>query len=134
MGLRVVGAGLGRTGTHSLKIALEKLLGGTCYHMVELFPRPEHIPLWHGAIKGDVQPDWDSMLEGFTASVDWPAAAVWDQLHQAFPESVVLLSVRDDAEAWWKSFSETILQVMQRGGAVRWRNGPWRRSASRADG
>jgi hypothetical protein len=116
MGLKVVGAGLGRTGTHSLKIGLEKLLGGTCYHMTELFPRPEHIPLWHGAIRGE-QPDWESMLGGFTAAVDWPAAAVWDDLHRAFPGSVVLLSVRDDTKAWWRSFSETILQVMKRGPA-----------------
>ncbi len=114
MGLKVVGAGLGRTGSHSLKVALETLLGGTCYHMVELFPRPEHISLWQGAMLGD-EPDWDSMLEGFTATVDWPAAAVWRELHRAFPDSVVLLSTRSSGEAWWDSFSETILQVMQRG-------------------
>lgn len=116
MGLKVVGAGLGRTGTHSLKIALEQLLGGTCYHMVEVFPRPEHVPLWHAAILGQ-QPDWEGMLEGFTATVDWPAAAVWEDLHRAFPDSVVLLSLRDDPAAWWRSFSQTILQVMQRGPA-----------------
>ena len=116
MGLKVVGAGLGRTGTHSLKIALEQLLGGTCYHMVEVFPRPEHVPLWHAAILGQ-QPDWEEMLQGFTATVDWPAAAVWAELHRAFPDSVVLLSLRDDPAAWWRSFSETILQVMQRGPA-----------------
>jgi hypothetical protein len=114
MGLRVVGAGLGRTGTHSLKIALEQLLGGTCYHMVELFPRPQHIPLWHGAMVGR-EPDWDAMMTEFTAAVDWPTAAVWEELHVAFPDSVVLLSTRSSAEAWWKSFSETILQVMLRG-------------------
>lgn len=114
MGLKVVGAGLGRTGTHSLKLALEKLLGGTCYHMVEVFPRPEHVPMWHAAIRGG-QPDWEQMLQGFTATVDWPAAAVWEDLHRAFPDSVVLLSIRDDPAAWWRSFSETILQVMKRG-------------------
>lgn len=116
MGLKVVGAGLGRTGTHSLKVALEQLLGGTCYHMVEVFPRPEHVPLWHAAILGE-QPDWEEMLQGFTATVDWPAAAVWADLHRAFPDSVVLLSLRDDPAAWWRSFSQTILQVMQRGPA-----------------
>ena len=116
MGLKVVGAGLDRTGTHSLKIALEQLLGGTCYHMVEVFPRPEHVPLWHAAVLGE-QPDWDEMLQGFTATVDWPAAAVWADLHRAFPDSVVLLSLRDDPAAWWRSFSQTILQVMQRGPA-----------------
>jgi hypothetical protein len=114
MGLKVVGAGLGRTGSHSLKIALETLLGGTCYHMVEVFSRPEHVPLWHGAILGR-PPDWAPMMEGFTAAVDWPAAAVWKELHDAFLESVVLLSVRSSGEAWWNSFSETILPVMQRG-------------------
>ena len=116
MGLKVVGAGLGRTGTHSLKVALEQLLGGTCYHMVEVFPRPEHVPLWHAAILGE-QPDWEEMLQGFTATVDWPAAAVWADLHRAFPDSVVLLSLRDDPAAWWRSFSQTILEVMQRGPA-----------------
>ena len=114
MGLKVVGAGLGRTGTHSLKIALEQLLGGTCYHMVELLPRPEHVPLWHGAMLGN-EPDWDTMLADFTSGVDWPVAAVWEELHGAFPDSVVLLSTRSSPEGWWKSFSETILQVMLRG-------------------
>jgi sulfotransferase family protein len=114
MALKVVGAGLGRTGSHSLKIGLEMLLGGTCYHMVEVFPRPEHVPLWHGAIKGE-EPDWFPMLEDFTAAVDWPAAAMWRQLSDAYPESMVLLSERSSPEAWWKSFSETILAVMQRG-------------------
>ncbi|MDA8044432.1 MAG: hypothetical protein M0Z30_04220 [Actinomycetota bacterium] len=114
MGLKVVGAGLGRTGSHSLKIALESLLGGTCYHMVELFPRPEHVELWHDAMVGR-EPDWDAMLADFTAAVDWPAAAVWEDLHRAFPDSVVLLSRRSSTEAWWESFSHTILEVMERG-------------------
>lgn len=113
MGLKVVGAGLGRTGTHSLKNALEILLGGTCYHMIELFPRPEHIALWRDALDGR-EPDWSSMLGEFTAAVDWPAAALWRELHAAFPDSVVILSTRSSAEQWWGSFSETILAVMQR--------------------
>jgi hypothetical protein len=82
--------------------------------MVELFPRPEHIGMWHGAVLGD-EPDWPTMLDGFTAAVDWPAAAVWAELHRAFPDSVVVLSTRSSAGAWWDSFSETILQVMERG-------------------
>jgi len=114
VGLKAVGAGLGRTGSHSLKIALEMLLGGTCYHMVELFPRPEHVPLWHGAILGS-PPEWDPMFEGFTAAVDWPAAALWKELSEAYPEALVILSVRSSGEAWWNSFSQTILPVMQRG-------------------
>lgn len=112
----MVGAGLGRTGSFSLKMALETLLGGTCYHMTECFGRPEHVHLWHEAILGR-PPQWTTMLKDFTAAVDWPAAALWEELHQAFPEAAVILSVRSSGEAWWNSFSETILQVMERGPA-----------------
>lgn len=110
MALKVVGAGLGRTGTNSLKLALEQLLGGPCYHMLELFPRPQHIPIWHRAVKGEAV-NWDEVFEGFTAAVDWPTAAAWSDIHAAYPGSVVLLSERDSAEQWWGSFSQTILQV-----------------------
>jgi hypothetical protein len=71
-------------------------------------------PLWHAAIRGR-EPDWDQMLDGFAATVDWPSAAVWRELHSAFPDSIVLLSLRESPEAWWRSFSQTILQVMKRG-------------------
>lgn len=113
MALKVVGAGVGRTGTHSLKIGLEKLLGGPCYHMLELLPRPEHIPVWHQAILGK-QVDWDALFEGFVAAVDWPEVALWRELHAAYPDAVVVLSVRDSTEAWWTSFSRTILEVMMK--------------------
>jgi len=76
MSLRVVGAGLGRTGTNSLKLALERLLGGPCYHMLEVFPRPHHFPYWIAAGKGDM-PDWDKLFEGFVATVDWPSTSWW---------------------------------------------------------
>ncbi|MHB8463289.1 MAG: sulfotransferase family protein [Acidimicrobiales bacterium] len=113
MTLRIVGAGVGRTGTHSLKLALEQLLGGPCYHMLELFPRIEHVGLWHQAIRGEGA-DWDTLLAGFVAAVDWPAAAVWSDLAAANPDAIVLLSVRDSPEAWWASFSQTILPVIER--------------------
>src|SRR5579862_5982463 len=104
--MRVVGAGLGRTGTHSLKIALERLLGAPCYHMVEVFAHPEHVPAWRGAALGQM-PDWHALFDGYAATVDWPSAAFWPELSEAFPETLVVLSVRD-AEAWWQSASQTI--------------------------
>lgn len=107
MTLRLVGAGLGRTGTLSLKIALEKLLGAPCYHMAEVFGRPEHVPLWHGAARGKM-PDWRALFAGYAAGVDWPGASFWPELSAAFPDAVVLLSVREDADAWWRSASGTI--------------------------
>ena len=79
MTLQVVGAGLGRTGTHSLKAALEQLLGGPCYHMIEVFGRPDDIPVWHAAVNGDM-PDWNTFLADYRATVDWPASAFWREI------------------------------------------------------
>ena len=97
MTLQVVGAGLGRTGTHSLKAALEQLLGGPCYHMIEVFGRPDDIPVWHAAINGDL-PDWNAFLSDYRAAVDWPASAFWRELADANPDAVVLLSTRSDSD------------------------------------
>jgi hypothetical protein len=108
--LRVVGSGLGRTGTLSLKHALEKLLGAPCYHMVEVIQHPEHIPLWHAAARGEPV-DWEALLEGYVAIVDWPGCAFWPQLAEAFPDARIVHSVRDP-EAWWESASQTIFPTL----------------------
>jgi Sulfotransferase domain len=110
MSLRIVGAGLGRTGTHSLKLALERLLDAPCYHMVEVFAHPEHIAVWRAAVDGDPV-DWNGLMDGYAASVDWPAAAFWRELSDANPDAMVLLSTRSSPGAWWKSANETIFQV-----------------------
>jgi len=106
MEMRVVGAGMGRTGTMSLKLALERLLGAPCYHMVEVFQHPEHVAAWRGAAEGQM-PDWTQVLSGYAAAVDWPAAAFWPEISQAFPNAIILHSTRD-SESWWKSASSTI--------------------------
>lgn len=113
MTLQVVGAGLGRTGTHSLKLALEQLLGAPCYHMVEVFGHPEHVAEWHRAVRNET-PDWELMFHGYVAAVDWPAAAFYDRLMDVYPEALVLLSTRQDAEAWWQSANATIFQSIDR--------------------
>ena len=87
MTLRVVGAGLGRTGTMSLKVALERLLGGRCYHMAEVMNRPEHVPLWRQAAGGTL-PDWNELFRGYRAAVDWPACSFWPELSKAFPDAI----------------------------------------------
>ena len=104
--LRVIGAGLGRTGTTSLKIALERLLGTPCYHMTEVFNNLDHIPLWRQATLAD-EPDWHDMFRDYSATVDWPAASFWPELCRAFPDATVILSVRDP-DKWWDSVSNTI--------------------------
>jgi hypothetical protein len=105
MELRVIGAGVGRTGTHSLKIALEQLLGAPCHHMLEIIGDPSQVPLWMAAVDG--KPDWPAIFERFGAMVDWPGAAFWPELHEVYPDALVLLSVRDP-EAWYRSASNTI--------------------------
>ncbi len=113
MTLRVVGAGLGRTGTHSLKLALEQLLGAPCYHMLEVFGRPDDIPVWQRASEGEPV-DWSSLFGDYSAAVDWPAAAFWRELMDQYPDAVVLLSTRPTADAWWKSANDTIFAVSRR--------------------
>ena len=111
MALKVVGAGFGRTGTLSLKNALEKLGFGACYHMMEVFPRPEHVAMWHRLAFGHPM-DWDEIFRGFRATVDWLAARWWREIAAHYPEAKVLLSVRDP-EGWYKSMSDTIYQPMK---------------------
>ena len=106
MELAVVGAGVGRTGTHSLKIALEQLLGAPCHHMLEILGDPTQVPAWIDAIEGRPV-DWSAMLARYRAIVDWPGGAFWPELSAAYPDALVLLSVRDP-EAWYRSASNTI--------------------------
>ncbi|MEZ5490812.1 MAG: sulfotransferase [Gammaproteobacteria bacterium] len=119
MALKVIGAGFGRTGTASIKIALETLLGAPCYHMSEVLGRHGHVDLWLDAAAGN--PDWDAIFDGYVATVDFPASNYWRELAQAYPEAKVLLSVRD-AERWFQSTRETIfsstLQELSEG--TRW--------------
>jgi hypothetical protein len=106
MTLRMVGAGVGRTGTESLKLALEHLLGGRCYHMLEVLTHPESVMYWASAGRGEM-PDWDQVFDGYVAAVDWPVAAYWPELSAAFPDAPVLLSTRASAEEWYRSASQT---------------------------
>jgi hypothetical protein len=106
MSLEVIGAGFGRTGTMSLKVALEELGYGPCYHMVELFEHPEHVEGWEAAVRGEPV-DWEELFSGYRASVDWPGAAFYRELMKAYPEAKVLLSVRDP-QRWYESTKNTI--------------------------
>ncbi|MEM7539320.1 MAG: sulfotransferase family protein [Chloroflexota bacterium] len=104
--MKIIGAGLGRTGTSSLKVALERLGFGPCYHMQEINKHPEHIPTWFNAMKGhDV--DWQTFLQSYQATLDWPACDHYAVLMDVYPEAKVILSVRDP-KRWYDSVDETI--------------------------
>jgi hypothetical protein len=105
MGMQVIGAGLGRTGTLSLKIALEQLGFGPCYHMAELMMNPERAPLWIAAADG--KPDWDAIFKGYASTTDYPACLYWRELAQKYPDAKLILTKRDK-EKWFESTQATI--------------------------
>ncbi len=100
-GLRLIGAAFPRTGTMSVKRALESLGFGQCYHMHEVFGHPDHVPLWEAIGEGE-SPDWPKILAGYTATLDAPACLFWRELAVAFPDAKVLL-LRRDPEMWYES-------------------------------
>lgn len=114
MALKVIGAGFGRTGTFSLRTALEQLGFAPCYHMVEVFQHPEHNALWEDGANGKPV-NWNAFLAPYQAAVDWPVCHFWRELSQAFPGAKVILTERD-AEKWWQSISQTILTYMSMSG------------------
>jgi hypothetical protein len=106
MTIRVIGAGFGRTGTLSLKQALEQLGFDKCYHMVEVFQNPDHLEQWTKATRGEPV-DWPALFAGYRASVDWPSCNFWELQLEAFPDAKVILSERDP-ERWYDSVMNTI--------------------------
>lgn len=105
MSLKVIGAGYGRTGTMSLKLALEQLGLGPCYHMVEVFKNPQAAQWWLDAAEG--RPDWQKIFAGYNSTVDWPNATFYAELAAAYPQAKVILTERDP-QAWFASTQATI--------------------------
>jgi len=108
MSLKIIGAGMGRTGTASLKVALETLGIGHCYHMSEVLKNPECTKDWINAAEGNA--DWDKIFNGYSATVDNPGCNYWKELACYYPEAKVILTVRD-ANKWFDSTNETIHSV-----------------------
>jgi sulfotransferase family protein len=104
--LEIIGPGFGRTGTNSLRLALEHLGFGPCHHMFEVRDKPELLADWEAAARGETV-DWDKVFRGYRSQVDWPGARYWRELAQHFPKAKVILSVRDP-DAWFDSVQATI--------------------------
>lgn len=111
MALQVIGAGFGRTGTMTLKIALEQLGFAPCYHMYEVIQHPEQAPFWERAARGE-KVDWKSLFDNYRASCDWPSCAFYKELAETYPNAKVILTLRDPHE-WYLSVSNTILPAMK---------------------
>ncbi len=106
MALQLIGAGYGRTGTLSLKHALEELGFGPCYHMEEVIKLPFRYRVWQKIVDGE-SPDWDAVFAGYHATVDWPACNYYQDLLAKYPQAKVILTVRDP-EQWHESVLQTI--------------------------
>src|SRR4051812_50209280 len=106
MPLKVIGAGLGRTGTLSLKVALEKLGFDRYYHVTEVIAHPDHVPVWEAAGRGEPV-DWEALFRGYQATVDWPGCSFYQEYFRLYPEARVILTVRDP-ERWYDSVCQTI--------------------------
>ena len=111
MTLKVIGAGFGRTGTLSLKEALEKLGYGPCHHMKEVFLNSEQSEYFYLASMGE-KVDWDEVFKDYNSAVDWPAAAYYKELSDKYPNAKVILGMRD-ANSWYDSASTTIYLMSQ---------------------
>jgi len=109
--LSVIGAGFGRTGTMSIRMALEQLGCGRCHHMEAVFTTPSQLPYWEAAARGEKM-DWDKVFDGFGCTVDWPSAHYWRELAAYYPDAAVVLRVRP-FERWWRSYSGTIAKVLE---------------------
>jgi hypothetical protein len=111
--MKVIGAGFGRTGTLSMKAALERIGFGPCYHMLELLKHPEHEPTWTAALGGETV-DWDDIFGAYGSTTDWPACNFWRELTGRYPDAKVVLTVRDP-EKWWHSMETTLFTVPRTG-------------------
>lgn len=111
MALEVIGAGFGRTGTDSMKLALEALGVGPCHHMSEVTAESGQRDAWRALAKG-AAPHWDRIFAGYRAAVDWPAAFYWRALAAHYPQAKVLLTLRS-AESWYQSMCNTIIPVVE---------------------
>jgi Sulfotransferase domain len=110
MPLEVIGPGFGRTGTNSLKIALEQLGFGPCHHMFEVRDNPDRLIDWEALARGE-KVDWDHVFRGYRSQVDWPGARYWRELVRHYPTAKVVLSVRDPDE-WFDSVQATIVPFL----------------------
>src|SRR5579862_763430 len=107
--MRLIGAGLPRTGTLSQKVAFEMLGLQPCYHMVNVLADLDEAPVWRRALEGEVV--WPELLGDFQATVDWPGSFFYKELAEFYPDAKVVLSVRD-SEGWERSMRETIWGVL----------------------
>jgi hypothetical protein len=109
MSLQIIGLGMGRTGTLSLKRALEKLGFGPCYHMEDLLRQPKDVIYWE-ELKQRGSTDWQKLFGKYRSAVDFPVVACYQSLLEKYPDAKIILTVRNE-NAWYESASRTIFNT-----------------------
>ena len=110
MAVNIIGVGVGRTGTYSLRLAINQLGYGPCHHMEEVMKNLDvQVPLWSEAVKGNM--NWDAIYEGFNSAVDWPTAGFFRELIKEYPTAKFILTERSP-ENWADSFGSTIYKLL----------------------
>ncbi len=109
--LKIIGAGFGRTGTLSLKLALDHLGLGPTFHAIELLHNPELVNRWQWALETDAPTDWQAVFKGYQSALDWPTCNYAGQLLEAFPDAKVIFTDRD-RDGWFESISQTIFPLL----------------------
>jgi hypothetical protein len=109
MPLKVIGTGFGRTGTDSMREALNILGFGPCHHMFEVNSSETQKQRWRALAKG-ASPDWESLFEGYSSCMDWPSCYYWRELIEAYPGARVIHTDRSP-ESWWQSIESTFLSI-----------------------
>ena len=128
--MTIFGLGVGRTGTYSLKLAINQLGFGPCHHMEAVLQnQATQVPLWTAALDG--RPDWNAIYAGYESAVDWPTAGFFRELAAAYPTARFILTVRTP-ESWADSFSQTIYPFVTERHRVRDEMLPWIDMAVRA--
>jgi len=107
--MKIIGAGFGRTGTTSTRLALEQLGFGPCHHMMSVVENPQEAEAWIQAFDGEPS-DWDTLLGKYMSTMDWPATAFWKELVEFYPDSRVILNLRSPDE-WLNSFAATLRPI-----------------------
>ena len=103
--MKVICAGWGRTGTRSLKYALEYLNGQPSYHMQNILLSKKDAKKWHDSIfLNNHEFNWEEIFNDYGACLDFPSCNYYKELMVAYPDAKVILTVRD-SESWIKSWN-----------------------------
>jgi len=101
--MKVICAGLAKTGTTSLAKALQ-VLGYNVYDFQEHYEI--HFQQWLDSFETDRHPNFKEIYQGVDAVTDVPPAFWFEEISADFPEAKIILTVRDSEDAWLKSWKE----------------------------